>query len=552
LTPALAVPVRRKEAAGWHLDVFVRRLVLLGAAFSLELLAVTLWLDGAALAGRPGLGGFIGAWGAWILRAVVGFAVFFPTFCWLRYNPALVSAGRDASESPFDFRFFAAHLFSISLFGALSFYLYGAPQSRLISDLQASAWLLTGLAAIAFAGFALIRPSLWLRVARSTGYLWMIAAVAVILACIAGNSSRSLWPWAARVTFQMTRVLLIPFIPHLMVNPALMQIGSQRFSVEVAPECSGLEGIGLMLAFGVTWLILFRSQCRFPQAFLLLPAGAVLIFVLNSVRIAALILIGNAGAERIATGGFHSQAGWIVFNLTALGFTVALSKMPWLSTAGNRPPAASSVENPTAAWLTPFVVILAAGMLSRALTGDFEWLYPVRFFAAAATLWFFRQAYGRLDWRIDWFGPAVGVAVFILWIGVDRFVSPGTQAMPSTLALAAPFARNTWLTLRVAAAVITVPIAEELAFRGFLYRRLLSADFESVSLRRFSWTALLVSSVIFGALHGSRWFAGAVAGVLYALAMLRRGRPGDAVAAHATTNALIAVDVLAFHHWQLW
>jgi exosortase E/protease (VPEID-CTERM system) len=532
----------------------VRRFVLLGAAFSLELLAVTLWLDGAALTGRAGLGGFIGAWGAWILRAVVGFAVFFPTFCWLCYRPALVSAGREAAESRFDWRFFAAHLVSISLFGVLSLYLYGPPASRLISDLTSLAWLATGVAAIAFGGFAVIRPALWLRVVRSTGYLWLIALVAIALACIVGNSSRSLWPRAAQLTFQMTRVLVSPFIPKLIVNPARMEIGSTRFYAEIAPECSGLEGIGLMLAFGVTWLILFREQCRFPQAFLLLPAGAVLIFLLNSVRIAALILIGNAGAERIAAGGFHSVAGWIIFNLTALGFTVALSKVPWLSNAKDEPTAAP-VENPTAAWLMPFVMILAAGMVSRAFTADFEWLYPLRFFAAVATLVYFqrqRRSASSLEWGLDWFGPAIGVAVFILWIGLDRILSPGTEAMPAALAMAAPLARNTWLTLRVAAAVITVPIAEELAFRGFLYRRLLSADFEAVSLRRFSWTALLVSSAIFGALHGSRWFSGVVAGALYGLVMLRRGRIGDAVAAHATTNALIAVDVLAFHHWQLW
>jgi exosortase E/protease (VPEID-CTERM system) len=483
---------------------------------------------------------------------VVGFAVFFPTFCWLNYRPAFLHAGREAAESPFDWRSFAAHLVCISAFCVLSFYLYGTPRSRLISDLQAFAWLGTGLAAIAFGGFALIRPYLWLRVARHSGYLWMFSLVAVILACVVGNSTRALWPWAAQATFQMTRVLVSPFVRDLIVNPAQMLIGTPRFTVEIAPQCSGLEGVGLMLAFGVTWLILFREQCRFPQALLLLPAGAVLIFLLNSFRIAALILIGDAGAERIAAGGFHSQAGWIVFNLIAVGFTATLGRVPWLSNAKNEQSAASSVENPAAAWLMPFVVILAAGMLSRALTADFEWLYPLRFFAAAATLLFFKRKYSTLDLRIDWFGPAIGVVVFLLWIGLDRFFSPAREVMPSALALATPLARNTWLTLRVAAAVITVPIAEELAFRGFLYRRFLSADFESVSSRHFSWIALLASSVIFGALHGSRWFAASVAGLLYALALLRRGRIGDAVAAHATTNALIAVDVLAFHQWQLW
>jgi CAAX prenyl protease-like protein len=172
-----------------------------------------------------------------------------------------------------------------------------------------------------------------------------------------------------------------------------------------------------------------------------------------------------------------------------------------------------------------------------------------------ATLLFFRRKYAgvfALDWRFDWFGPAIGIAVFALWIGFDRLFSPAAGAMPSQLAAATRLARDSWLVFRVLAAVVTVPIAEELAFRGFLYRRLIAADFESVSFRRFSWIAILVSSVIFGALHGTRWPVGILAGGLYALVLLRRGRLGDAVAAHATTNALIAVDVLAFHRWQLW
>jgi exosortase E/protease (VPEID-CTERM system) len=542
-------------AVTWRRDGLVRRLVLLSAVFLFELLAVTIWLDGAALIGRQGLAGFIGAWGAWILRGLVGFAALFLTFSWLSYKEALLDLARDAAESPVSWRFLVAHALSFSAFGLLSAALYGAPSSRLISDLVASLWLAAGVAAIACGGFAWIRPSLWLRIGRNTGYLWMIALTAVVLACIIGNSSRSLWPWAAKITFYMARALVSPFIRDLFVNPARMVIGTQSFRVGIAPECSGLEGVGLMLVFGVTWLVLFRRQCRFPQALILLPAGAALIFLLNSVRIAALILIGAAGAERIALGGFHSQAGWIIFTLLALGFTMASSELPWLSKAGSRKSSAAPVENPTAAWLMPFVAILAAGMISRALTGAFEWLYPLRFFAAVVTLLFFRRKYAGLfplDWRIDWFGPAIGIVVFALWIGLDRFVSPGTEAMPSPLAMTTPLARNSWLICRVIAAVVTVPVAEELAFRGFLYRRALAADFEAISLRQFSWFALLVSSVIFGALHGSRWVGGTVAGGLYAIIMLRRGHIGDAIAAHATTNALIAVYVLAFDQWQLW
>jgi len=97
-----------------------------------------------------------------------------------------------------------------------------------------------------------------------------------------------------------------------------------------------------------------------------------------------------------------------------------------------------------------------------------------------------------------------------------------------------------------------VPIAEELAFRGFLLRRLVSADFESVAWRAFAWAPFLISSIAFGLLHGDRWLAGTIAGMIYALAMMRRGRIGEAAAAHAVTNALLAIYVLATGNWQLW
>ena len=108
-----------------------------------------------------------------------------------------------------------------------------------------------------------------------------------------------------------------------------------------------------------------------------------------------------------------------------------------------------------------------------------------------------------------------------------------------------------WLVARVVGAVVTVPIAEELAFRGYLHRRLIDADFERVSLSTFTWLAFVVSSLLFGVMHG-RWLAGTLAGMAYALLLYRRGELGDAISAHAITNAMIAAYVLATGHWLLW
>jgi hypothetical protein len=63
----------------------------------------------------------------------------------------------------------------------------------------------------------------------------------------------------------------------------------------------------------------------------------------------------------------------------------------------------------------------------------------------------------------------------------------------------------------------------------------------------FNFFTYFQSCVGSDALHG-RWLAG----VFYAVALYRRGELADAVVAHATTNALLTVYVLAIGSWALW
>ena len=83
-------------------------------------------------------------------------------------------------------------------------------------------------------------------------------------------------------------------------------------------------------------------------------------------------------------------------------------------------------------------------------------------------------------------------------------------------------------------------------------RRLVAEDFEKRSLLHFPLWAPVVSAVLFGAMHGAQWLAGTVAGALYALVYIRKGQLGEAVAAHAVTNGLIAAAVLGLGYWSLW
>ena len=528
------------------------RVACLVGLFVLELIVLSIWIDTRTLDGKTGLTGAVGDFGPRILQAIVVLAAVLLVFGYSKAKPLLAPISERLTDTPANWLFLGAHLAAMGAVVFLSTLLFGGTPRA--DTAVALAWLAAGVCGIATGVFFFIPPKLFFELARGGGSAWIYAVAAALATPVFAVPSQRLWKAATGITFNLVHFLLSPLIPGLIAIPATRTIGSHKFSVEIATGCSGLEGMGLMLVFSVLWLWFFRGDYKFPRALLLIPIGVSVMFLMNAVRIAVLIVIGNAGAASVALGGFHSQAGWITFNCVALALASATHRVPWLSS--RQAPVVEHdrlSEVPPAAFLAPFMAILAAAMLSRAASGTFEWLYPLRFLAAVATLWYFRRSYASVNWKFGWVAALIGGVVFVFWIGLDRFSGAASaSAIPAGLAAMSPAARITWLIFRILAAVVTVPIAEELAFRGFLLRRMISADFEAVSLQRWTLLAVLVSSIAFGLMHGDRWIAGSIAGLLYAAAQKWRGRIGDAVAAHGITNALVAAWVVAGNHWSFW
>jgi exosortase E/protease (VPEID-CTERM system) len=565
--PRLDVP-RARILARALLSGLPCRCVALALLFILEWkFALSGLHDISNLQRKSGLTGLVGDLLQWrsppygsvasaICRAVIAFAALFLTFGFIGARSAFQRVSGKLVGISVSWRPLAGHICSMFVFCALSYLLFGHTGADPQADLIAAAWVAIGILALSLAAFAVVPLRLCLELLNDTAHVFGFAFFGGLAAAfLVGDLAQSYWKSGIGLTFSLVEALLRPIIPELITDPTQMVIGSPSFHVTIFPACSGFEGAGLMLVFSVSWLWFFRRECRFPRALLLIPAGVFLIWFLNGVRIAALILIGNAGAPDVAMGGFHSQAGWIAFNAIALGFSLASRRVSWLTVQG---PHIHSVEdrpaeNPTAWYLTPFLAILAAAMVTRAATGGFEWLYPLRFFAAAIALWYFRHKYAGLDWRIGWAAPIAGFAVFAIWLGLDRMTGANADdAIGVRLASLSTSMRVTWIVFRTLAATITVPIAEELAFRGFLLRRLISPDFEKVGCRSFTFLSVLGSSIAFGMLQGDRWRAGTIAGVIYALTFRQYGRIGDAVVAHAITNGLLAAWVLHSSAWQLW
>jgi exosortase E/protease (VPEID-CTERM system) len=507
--------------------------------------------------------------------APIGIAAF-AAFACLGY-PTL-----KAIRQPLPFRggFFALHLACV-----------GAAWCAALISLHAEGpWIFFFSATISFvvltgltlAALACIPFRAWVETIHATGRLWLYSLLVGVAAWCLRFPLQMAWNWNVLAQGRILQVLAFRsaasvlglILPSVIVNPASFTLGTERFCVNVEPACSGLEGLGLILVFTVAWLLFFRKENRFPQALVLIPCALAAAWLLNIARLVILILIGNAGAPQIAMVGFHSQAGWIAFTAVAYLFAMAAGKLRWvrqhppapslsdsygssqgvLVSSGTGTWADTEKESPaTAAYLVPFLAILAASFISRAASANFEWLYPLRFVAAGWAIWHYRKTYKTIRWRFGWESLAVGVAVFLIWIFPHlRAAQPTANTLGAELNQLSPLARWAWISVRIVAAVVTVPLAEELAFRGFLARRLVNRSFDGLPLGKLTVLSILISSLVFGFMHGQQWMVGTAAGLGYALLARYKGRLGDAVAAHAVSNLLLAAWVLTRGDWGLW
>lgn len=506
---------------------------------------------------------------------IVAYAVF------LGLGYSTLKAHRE--DIPFERTFFVAHLVCVAAVWlanlALLREIWLRPFRNAVPAVS-SAVMLLGIALLALACIPL---RIWRAILRSTGFLWLYSLLAGAIAWCLQYPLQSFWNASSAAsgrilqiaTFRAVQAVLPHLLPDVVVDPATFIIGTPRFSVFIAKECSGMEGLGLVLVFTLAWLWFFRKEIRFPQALLLIPCALGCVWLLNIARLCVLVLIGSAGAPDVAMVGFHSQAGWMAFTAVALAFSMAARRISWVRRDPAHATALSSSqaigemrtavlplhqlakergESPAVgAYLVPLLAILAASFISKAVSGYFEWLYPLRFVAAAIALWHYWPEYRKLSWRFGWMAPMTGLAIFLLWIGASWWQhEPSASHLGSALAALSPAPRLAWIAFRFAAAVLTVPIAEELAFRGFLSRRLMDRNFDAVPFTNLTAFSVCISSVAFGLMGGQHWLIGIVSGIAFALLLKSRGRIGDAVVAHATSNLLIAIWVLSRGDWARW
>ena len=533
---------------------FVRPLGAL-LLFAAEYLAVSLSFDASPLLTQAGLRGGLG-WMGLVGPAVIAFV----TALWILGGASLrdLLARVVASNDTRLFWPAVLHLLCFAVFFVLTAHVFGAkPEPSGIPVLWIALWLLAGastllsLIPVAF-GRLQWRP-LWHELAVPIG----LAALLSFAAWTSGLATLMLWDRLGDTTLHAVAAVLGTLVSPIHFDPSEAAIGTEYFWIRVAPVCSGYEGIGLIVVFLSAYLAAFRKRFRFPRVLLLVPAAVLAVWLLNVLRIVALILVGHFWSPGLALGGFHSKAGWLLFCGVALGAVWLSGQLSWFARAPRD--TRGRITNPSAPFLVPLLALVATALVTGLFVEDFDYFYPLRVAVVLLVLAWYRDEYAaglrdHLRGRkiLSWSAVGIGVAVYLLWAAASFFDGSYQARTPpeELLSLPAPI-RVAWIIARAFGAVVTVPIVEELAFRGFLLRRVIGSSFNRVPYDKWHWPAVLVSSLAFAVVH-QQWLGGFVAGVLYAYAQKRRGLLSDAIVAHATSNGLIALQVLAAGHWSLW
>jgi len=216
---------------------------------------------------------------------------------------------------------------------------------------------------------------------------------------------------------------------------------------------------------------------------------------------------------------------------------------------------------PSLPYVLPFVSFMVFLAIQNSVSLSPSIDYPLRVVVLSAILYVFsRQVIDlRASRRLE--SVILGVAVFVIWVGPDVLL-PGYRqhwlfqnAILGRMGTPVPeqiLTSPLVLWSRILRAVVLVPIIEELFWRAWLMRWLISPRFQEIKLGAYTPMAFWITAILFASEHGPYWDVGLITGVIYNWWMVRTRSLGDCILAHAVTNACLCGYVVATKHWEYW
>ncbi|MFM9114737.1 MAG: CAAX prenyl protease-related protein, partial [Planctomycetota bacterium] len=218
----------------------------------------------------------------------------------------------------------------------------------------------------------------------------------------------------------------------------------------------------------------------------------------------------------------------------------------------------------------PYIVPLGLYLVGTSLLSSFPQNYALGYAAvaivvAASLVWSLRGRELVRTHRQVGGAVAVGLVGILLWLGLsslglERQVA---QWLPAFLRPSDRPGFNPWqelptdswsvafVVVRLVGLVVLVPVAEELFWRGFLWRWLQDPDWERQPIGQWHRGAFFGVTALFTLAH-PEWFAAAVYGALIGLLLVWKRDLWLCIVAHATSNFVLGIYILGTHSWQLW
>jgi hypothetical protein len=218
-------------------------------------------------------------------------------------------------------------------------------------------------------------------------------------------------------------------------------------------------------------------------------------------------------------------------------------------------------QSPTRARVLPFFIFL----IITAFQGESGspksfWLCLLKTLLGAWMIWEMRPLVKEMRWAFSWEAVVVGVGVCVIWVGLDPYYPPnhlifqpieGEEWNPNNLYGQGSAMAWFFIAVRILGSSLVVPPIEEVFYRSYVYRIMISNKWELVPIGYFAGASFLACSALFGLMH-FQWLAGILCGMAYLWLTIHKKRLGDAMTAHAITNFLLGVWVVWKGQWQFW
>lgn len=212
------------------------------------------------------------------------------------------------------------------------------------------------------------------------------------------------------------------------------------------------------------------------------------------------------------------------------------------------------------AYILPMAIFLIITSAAAQWPAAFPLFYAAKTVLTAIALVVLWKHYTPIRWNHAWLGVIVGVVGIVQWIALQLLLQkhfalfrPGGESFNPLTFFQNAAARDAFIAVRIAGAVLVVPVMEELFWRDYLWRQIIAPnDFKLARVGEWSLSAFLIVAGAFATVHGNWWATAIVWALLIGALLLYTKSLGACIIAHAVANLLLAVYVLKTHDWSFW